>query len=85
MHRVDGSASPKHDHASTWLRLSLCAAPMRSGASSENARAGVRRASEKAAEYDEDGIDIYFLNSTKVGRKLKVNILFVAEPLHMLK
>jgi hypothetical protein len=37
----------------------------------ESAKKALMGVAEVAAGYDEDGIDIYFLNSKRVGRELK--------------
>lgn len=39
----------------------------------EQAKTAITEVAEIAAEYDDDGIDVYFLNSKRVGKELKVS------------
>ena len=41
----------------------------------ETVKSSIIGVAEIAAEYDEDGVDVYFLNSKRVGKELKVGIV----------
>ena len=46
------------------------------GARWEQAKDTIVGVAEIAAGYDDDGVDVYFLNSKRVGKELKVNWFF---------
>lgn len=57
-----------------WLTLIVDDSASMAGERWEQAKSAITGVAEIAAEYDDDGIDVYFLNSKRVGKELKVNL-----------